>query len=210
MIDVALAALRSAAGLGVAGNFAGHPEQAGEAADFANVAPVAAEVPKGMFPWFVPGRAGQLGVFPVTHDEMVLPDQPGVDLQIEPSGRRRHQLRSVPKESCCATRGFVELTGCKGSMGTRRTSVTCMRRIVAGVTDRPRATSLTRTSSAPLPPGHGVIGADDGAARTVRPSVEPRICTSRAPVAGSRRITVVGTRQAVAGELITRRRVNTR
>lgn len=135
MIDVALAALRSAAGLGVAGNFAGHPEQAGEAADFANVAPVAAEVRKGMFPWFVPGRAGQLGVFPVTHDEMVLPDQPGVDLQIEPSGRRRHQPRSVPKESCCATRGFVELTGCRGSMGTRRTSVTCMRRIVAGVTD---------------------------------------------------------------------------
>ena len=99
MIDVALAALRSAAGLGVAGNFAGHPEQAGEAADFANVAPVAAEVRKGMFPWFVPGRAGQLGVFPVTHDEMVLPDQPGVDLQIEPEvgllARLRHSDPAV-------------------------------------------------------------------------------------------------------------------
>jgi len=32
----------------------------------------------------VPGRDGQLGVFPVTHDLLVLPDQPGVDLQIEP------------------------------------------------------------------------------------------------------------------------------
>ena len=84
VIDVALAALRSAAGLGVAGNFAGHLEQAGEAADFANVVPTAAEAPKGMFPWFVPGRSGQLGEFPVTHDELVLPDQPGVDLQIEP------------------------------------------------------------------------------------------------------------------------------
>ena len=48
MIDVALAALRGAAGLGVAGNFAGHLEQAGEAADFANVVPTAAEAPKGM------------------------------------------------------------------------------------------------------------------------------------------------------------------
>ncbi len=84
MIDVALGALRQAAGLGVAGNFAGHLEQAGEAADFANVVPTAAEAPKGMFPLFVPGRADQLGVFPVTHDVLVLPDQPGVDLQIEP------------------------------------------------------------------------------------------------------------------------------
>ncbi len=84
MIDLALGALRNAAGLGVAGNFAGHLEQAGEAADFANVVPTAAEAPKGMFPWYVPGREGQLGVFPVTHDRLELPDQPGVDLQIEP------------------------------------------------------------------------------------------------------------------------------
>ncbi|MBM3634385.1 MAG: hypothetical protein FJW99_03705 [Actinobacteria bacterium] len=84
MIDLALGALRSAAGLGVAGNFAGHLEQAGEAADFANVVPTTTEAPKGIFPWYVPGRDGQLGVFPVTHDLLVLPDQPGVDLQIEP------------------------------------------------------------------------------------------------------------------------------
>lgn len=84
MIDVDLSALRGSAGLGVAGNFAGHLEQAGEAADFANVVPVAAEAPKGVFPWYVPGRPGQLGVFPVTHDLLVLPDEPGVALQIEP------------------------------------------------------------------------------------------------------------------------------
>lgn len=84
MVDIDLAALRHAAGLGVAGNFAGHLEQAGEAADFANVVPTSAQAPKGIFPWFVPGRHGQLGVFPVTHDLLVLPPQPGVDLQIEP------------------------------------------------------------------------------------------------------------------------------
>ena len=84
VIDVSLKALRAAAGIGVAGNFAGHLEQAGEAADFANVVPTASEAPKGIFPWFMPGREGFLGTFPVTHDVLELPDEPGVDLQIEP------------------------------------------------------------------------------------------------------------------------------
>ena len=61
MIDVNLSGLRSVAGIGVAGNFAGHLEQAGEAADFANVVPTAAEAPKGIFPWYVPGRDDFLG-----------------------------------------------------------------------------------------------------------------------------------------------------
>ena len=38
MIDLDIAELRSWFGFGVAGNFAGHLEQAGEAADFVNVA----------------------------------------------------------------------------------------------------------------------------------------------------------------------------
>ncbi|MEO2140136.1 MAG: DUF5718 family protein [Thermoleophilia bacterium] len=84
MIDVNLSGLRSVAGIGVAGNFAGHLEQAGEAADFVNVVPTAAEAPKGIFPWYVPGRDDFLGVFPVTHDLLRLPDEPGVSLQIEP------------------------------------------------------------------------------------------------------------------------------
>ena len=84
VVDFRLDDLRAAAGLGVAGNFAGHLEQAGEAADFANVVPTAAEAPKGMFPWFIPGREGFLGTFPVTHDVLEIPDDPGADLQIEP------------------------------------------------------------------------------------------------------------------------------
>ena len=63
MIDVALAALRSAAGLGVAGNFAGHPEQAREAADFANVAPVAAG-PQGRVPVVRAGASRSVGRVP--------------------------------------------------------------------------------------------------------------------------------------------------
>jgi len=84
VIDVSLQALRAAAGIGVAGNFAGHLEQAGEAADFVNVVPTASEAPRGIFPWFMPGREGFLDTFPVTHDVLELPDEPGVDLQIEP------------------------------------------------------------------------------------------------------------------------------
>jgi hypothetical protein len=42
-------------GLGVAGNFAGHLEQAGEAADFRELKITDARAPKGVFPFFVPG-----------------------------------------------------------------------------------------------------------------------------------------------------------
>jgi hypothetical protein len=75
--------LRSAFGFGVAGNFAGHLEQAGEAGDFATVQAVAPEAPKGIFPWYVPGAATFLGTFPLSHDRVVRPDG-DVNLQIEP------------------------------------------------------------------------------------------------------------------------------
>ena len=84
MIDVDLEGLRTAAGIGVAGNFAGHLEQAGEAADFTSVS-AAPDAPKGVFPWYLPGAEGFLGVFPLATDHVAepAPDAPG-DLQIEP------------------------------------------------------------------------------------------------------------------------------
>lgn len=45
--------LQSVIGLGVAGNFAGHLEQAGEASDFVGVT-AAAGAPKGIFPFYIP------------------------------------------------------------------------------------------------------------------------------------------------------------
>jgi hypothetical protein len=71
-------------GLGVAGNFAGHLEQAGEAGDFAGVA-AATDAPKGIVPFYVPGDAGFLGTFPLSHDRIATPasDEP-LNLQIEP------------------------------------------------------------------------------------------------------------------------------
>lgn len=75
--------LRAAAGIGVAGNFAGHLEQAGEAADFVGVVAASAEAPKGLFPWYLPGDEGFLGVFPLSHDRLARPAG-DVNLQIEP------------------------------------------------------------------------------------------------------------------------------
>jgi hypothetical protein len=46
---------KAAIGLGVAGNFAGHLEQAGEASDFKDLAIEDPRAPKGVFPFYVPG-----------------------------------------------------------------------------------------------------------------------------------------------------------
>jgi hypothetical protein len=84
-MEIRLDDLRSAFGFGVAGNFAGHLEQAGEAADFAGVAAASAQAPKGIFPFYVPGGDTFLGTFPLSHDRIAKPAsaQP-VNLQIEP------------------------------------------------------------------------------------------------------------------------------
>jgi Family of unknown function (DUF5718) len=78
--------LRTWFGFGVAGNFAGHLEQAGEAADFANVTSEGeATAPKGIFPWYAPGYDGFLGDYPLSHDAILLPDSGSpLNLQIEP------------------------------------------------------------------------------------------------------------------------------
>jgi hypothetical protein len=62
-------------GLGVAGNFALHLEQAGESADFKDILTDDPNGPKGMFPFYIPSREGQLGVYPISHDTILLPDE---------------------------------------------------------------------------------------------------------------------------------------
>ncbi len=85
MRDIDLTSLRSAAGIGVAGNFAGHLEQAGEAEFFRNVATASADAPKGIFPWYLPGHEGRLGVFPLSSTELIVPaTNDPLQLQIEP------------------------------------------------------------------------------------------------------------------------------
>lgn len=79
--------LHRAAGLGVAGNFAGHLEQAGEAADFVGVQ-AEANRPKGVFPFFLPGDGAstpdRLRVQPVSATAIRPPADATANLQIEP------------------------------------------------------------------------------------------------------------------------------
>jgi hypothetical protein len=79
---VDLRTFRDAAGLGVAGNLAGHLEQAGEAGDFAGVG-APPEAPKGIFPWHLPGTDGPLAGFPLSATELRRPAG-DVRLQLEP------------------------------------------------------------------------------------------------------------------------------
>lgn len=79
---------------GVAGNFTGHLEQAGEAADFANVKTAEAAAPKALFPTYIPAPGGQaassdsavpafLRVFPFDSRTIIFP-KGEEKLQIEP------------------------------------------------------------------------------------------------------------------------------
>ncbi|MDD2829359.1 MAG: DUF5718 family protein [Sulfuricurvum sp.] len=70
-------------GLGVAGNFALHLEQAGESADFKEVVTDDPNGPKGMFPFYIPNRNDFLGIYPLSHDTIILP-QKTCNVQIEP------------------------------------------------------------------------------------------------------------------------------
>lgn len=71
-------------GLGVAGNFTGHLEQAGEAEYFVDVKVRDNQQPKGLFPFYVPGYAASfLNTYPISSTHITFP-QEGVDLQIEP------------------------------------------------------------------------------------------------------------------------------
>ena len=84
MLTVDAHEARSWFGFGVAGNFAGHLEQAGEAADFVSVGGDDTK-PKGIFPFYVPGGSTFLAQFPLSSDTITLPvsDVP-LNLQIEP------------------------------------------------------------------------------------------------------------------------------
>ena len=78
------ARMRATIGLGVAGNFTGHLEQAGEADDFREVASTSADAPKGIFPFFVPGDGDHfLHRMPVSSTTLALGLE-GEKHQIEP------------------------------------------------------------------------------------------------------------------------------
>ncbi len=82
--------LKNMIGLGVAGNFAGHLEQAGEASDFTSVKVVESTAPKAVFPFYLPNPTGELGSYsflsqyPISDEKLVAPSGDGDNLQMEP------------------------------------------------------------------------------------------------------------------------------
>ena len=98
MIEIELDEMTEWFGFGVAGNFAGHLDQAGESGDFETV--VAKEgAPKGIFPWYVPGNDTFLGEFPLSNDALIVP--PVSDLPAD-GGPLNLQIRSTPKRRSAA------------------------------------------------------------------------------------------------------------
>ena len=61
-------------GLGIAGNFADHLEQAKESADFIDVEVDEEDAPKGIFPFYLPTYNSFLGVYPLSSEKIILPE----------------------------------------------------------------------------------------------------------------------------------------
>jgi len=74
---------KSVIGLGVAGNFAHHLEQAGELKDFENVVTKEVNAPKGIFPFYLPHSESFLGLYPISSDILTLPSYEA-NAQVEP------------------------------------------------------------------------------------------------------------------------------
>ena len=75
--------LKNVIGLGVAGNFAHHLEQAGELEDFKDVVTQTADAPKGIFPFYLPGSESFLGLYSIGTDTLTLPTYEA-NAQVEP------------------------------------------------------------------------------------------------------------------------------
>lgn len=65
---ISLEDLKDYLGFGVAGNFANHLGEAGEANEFAVVATKDKDAPKGLFPFYIPNHDTFLGEFPICND----------------------------------------------------------------------------------------------------------------------------------------------
>lgn len=75
--------LKETIGLGVAGNFAHHLEQAGELKDFENIITKEEGEPKGIFPFYLPNSESFLGRYPIGTEILELPAYEA-NAQVEP------------------------------------------------------------------------------------------------------------------------------
>ncbi|RDU60597.1 DUF5718 family protein [Helicobacter sp. MIT 14-3879] len=71
-------------GFGIAGNFANHLEQAGEANDFKEVISDEVGAPKGIFPFYIPKDNTFLGRYCIDNYKIILPKDSSLNAQAEP------------------------------------------------------------------------------------------------------------------------------
>ncbi|RLA83148.1 MAG: hypothetical protein DRG78_05230 [Epsilonproteobacteria bacterium] len=76
--------LKQFIGFGIAGNFAHHLEQAGEASDFVDVKVDDVNAPKGIFPFYLPKSESFLGTYPLSSHNINHPRSQDGNLQMEP------------------------------------------------------------------------------------------------------------------------------
>jgi len=76
--------LKNYIGFGIAGNFAHHLDQAGEAKDFVDVIVDEENAPKGIFPFYAKDSDTFLNIFPLSNDKITIPNDSSYKVQVEP------------------------------------------------------------------------------------------------------------------------------
>jgi len=75
--------LKDYLGFGVAGNFANHLGEAGEADEFAVIQTEEKDAPKGLFPFYIPNNETFLGTYPICTDEITHNDIEHLQVEAE-------------------------------------------------------------------------------------------------------------------------------
>ena len=76
--------LKDYLGFAVAGNFAGHLGEAGEADEFSVIKTEDKNAPKGLFPFYIKGHDSFLGTYPISYDVLSTHNRESDKLQAEP------------------------------------------------------------------------------------------------------------------------------
>lgn len=103
--------LKDYIGFGIAGNFAHHLDQAGEAKDFIDVEVDEENAPKGLFPFYQPIKNDTfLNKFPLSSTKIILPTIKDAKVQMEPEVAlicelvysKKHKVKDIKIKSFCA------------------------------------------------------------------------------------------------------------
>lgn len=81
--NIKIEELKDYLGFGVAGNFANHLGEAGEADEFAVIQTKEKDAPKGMFPFYIPGHDSFLGTYPICDEVIKTHGREADNLQVE-------------------------------------------------------------------------------------------------------------------------------